>query len=119
MQVRIIDRIRSPPIQSDRFPHNITALVNTTATFECRVLTDVEPSFFWISYLNSTNTSIKTLEDKVPVLKSGQSLKEHANVFKLWPTDPDKPHILRLTNITHQHEGYKLVLSDDRKFGFY
>lgn len=40
--------------------HNITVLVNSTATLECRTISDLEPHIEWIKFhiVDSTNPNI-------------------------------------------------------------
>ncbi|CAD7003841.1 fibroblast growth factor receptor homolog 1 [Ceratitis capitata] len=106
-KLSIMDRLRSRPIHSDKFPQNQTVLTNSSAYFECRVMSDLEPHIFWIKY-NHPNESIEKLERLYSNKANGNSSAHipTAEDFIKLPGDPDKPNILRLQNVTHGDEGW-------------
>ncbi|KAI9588083.1 fibroblast growth factor receptor homolog 1 [Glossina fuscipes] len=106
-KVTIRDRLRSPPIISDKFPQNQTVLVHNSTYLECRVVSDLEPSIKWFRYAHQ-NVPIKQLEqvalklvNKIP--PDNSSLLN--NVIAL-TADPDRPNILNFTNVTHREAGW-------------
>ncbi|XP_058128873.1 fibroblast growth factor receptor homolog 1-like [Anopheles ziemanni] len=70
-------------------PKNVTALVNSTATFRCPVLSDLAPHFEWVRYQI-------VYKENVPVPQNVTNLK----------TDPDNPEVLTLENVTHADAGW-------------
>uniref|UniRef100_A0A1A9X2U1 receptor protein-tyrosine kinase n=1 Tax=Glossina brevipalpis TaxID=37001 RepID=A0A1A9X2U1_9MUSC len=106
-KVTIRDRLRSPPIISDKFPQNQTVLVHNSTYLECRVVSDLEPSIKWFRYVHQ-NVPIKQLEQVALKLvnkspSNNSSLLD--NVITL-TADPDRPNILNFTNVTHREEGW-------------
>uniref|UniRef100_A0A1A9WVI3 Ig-like domain-containing protein n=1 Tax=Glossina brevipalpis TaxID=37001 RepID=A0A1A9WVI3_9MUSC len=104
-KVTIRDRLRSPPIISDKFPQNQTVLAHNSTYLECRVVSDLEPSIKWFRYVNQ-NVPIKQLEQVALKLvnkspPNNSSLLE--NVITL-TAEPDRPNILNFTNVTHREE---------------
>lgn len=105
-KLTIMDRLRSRPIHSDKFPQNQTVLTNSSAYFECRIVSDLEPHIFWIKY-KQQNESIENLERLFT--KANTNTNTHqpsAEDFIKLNGDPDEPNILRLKNVTHADEGW-------------
>lgn len=55
-----IDRFPARPYIKEGFLHNVTVLVNSTATLECRTISDLEPHIEWIKFhiVDNTNPNI-------------------------------------------------------------
>uniref|UniRef100_A0AAG5CXG3 receptor protein-tyrosine kinase n=1 Tax=Anopheles atroparvus TaxID=41427 RepID=A0AAG5CXG3_ANOAO len=70
-------------------PKNVTALVNSTATFRCPVLSDLAPHFEWVK--------LRIID------KENVSLPKNVTKLKI---DPDNPEVLTLENVTHADEGW-------------
>ncbi|XP_017472680.1 PREDICTED: fibroblast growth factor receptor homolog 1-like [Rhagoletis zephyria] len=105
-KLTIMDRLRSRPIHSDKFPQNQTVLTNSSAYFECRVVSDLEPHIFWVKY-NTPNESIDKLERMFANANANaNSYQPSAKDFIKLSGEPDKPNVLRLENVTHADEGW-------------
>ncbi|XP_011193707.1 fibroblast growth factor receptor homolog 1 [Zeugodacus cucurbitae] len=105
-KLTIMDRLRSRPIHSDKFPQNQTVLTNSSAYFECRVVSDLEPHIFWIKY-KQKNESIENLERLFTKANTNTNgYQPTAEDFIKLNGDPDRPNILRLLNVTHADEGW-------------
>ncbi|XP_067643570.1 fibroblast growth factor receptor homolog 1 [Eurosta solidaginis] len=113
-KLTIMDRLRSRPIHSDKFPQNQTVLNNSSAYFECRVVSDLEPHIYWIKY-KSANMSIDRLERLVSSANANTNSDQHTtkDYIKLMG-DPDKPNVLRLENVTHADEGWYTCVAANR-----
>ncbi|XP_054732284.1 fibroblast growth factor receptor homolog 1 [Anastrepha obliqua] len=103
-KLTIMDRLRSRPIHSDKFPQNQTVLTNSSAYFECRVVSDLEPHIFWVRY-NRANESIDKLE-RMFANSNVNAYQPSAKDFIKLSGEPDKPNVLRLENVTHADEGW-------------
>nr|XP_029716532.1 fibroblast growth factor receptor homolog 1-like isoform X1 [Aedes albopictus] len=88
-QLEVKDRFPARPYIKEGFMHNITVLVNSTATLECRTISDLEPHIEWIKFhiVDSTNPNIPE------------------NITKL-ERDADNPEVLTLENVTYADEGW-------------
>lgn len=63
-----LDRFPSAPIISEGYPKNMTVLENTTATFECQVLSDLGAHIEWAKFQSSgTVTAIPKNVSKLEV----------------------------------------------------
>ncbi|XP_073838880.1 breathless [Musca autumnalis] len=131
IKITIFDRLRSRPIISDKFPQNQTVLANSSATLECRVVSDLEPYIVWLKY-SKKNESIEELEkiaQNYAAKKIAQNFAANQNENETGDTvlpdrdpdkqnilnfgnvvvldrDPDKPNILSFGNVTHDDEGW-------------
>ncbi|KAL1461147.1 hypothetical protein WDU94_013076 [Cyamophila willieti] len=64
--VDIFERLASKPYFKDGYPRNVTALVNSTARFECPTLSDLEPHLQWFK---GTNVSVADITNNETLLK--------------------------------------------------
>ncbi|XP_053698592.1 fibroblast growth factor receptor homolog 1-like [Sabethes cyaneus] len=88
-KLEVKDRFPARPYIKEGFLHNTTVLVNSSATFECRTISDLEPHIEWIKFhiVNMANPEIPE------------------NITKL-ERDSDNPEVLTLENVTHADEGW-------------
>ncbi|XP_061396241.1 fibroblast growth factor receptor homolog 2 [Musca vetustissima] len=111
-KITIFDRLRTRPIISDKFPQNQTVLVNSSATLECRVVSDLEPFIFWLKFAKK-NESIEELEKIAQNFDVRQSTKKSSDIIVL-NRGADEPNILTFPNVTHDDEGwYSCVAASD------
>ncbi|XP_050334884.1 fibroblast growth factor receptor homolog 1 [Bactrocera neohumeralis] len=105
-KLTIMDRLRSRPIHSDKFPQNQTVLTNSSTHFECRIVSDLEPHIYWIKYKHN-NERIENLERIFNKANTNTNVHQPSSEdFIKLQGDPDRPNILRLTNVTHADEGW-------------
>ncbi|XP_055585021.1 fibroblast growth factor receptor homolog 1-like [Uranotaenia lowii] len=88
-KLEVKDRFPARPYIKEGSLTNITVLVNSTATFECRTISDLEPHIEWIKF-HITDT----MQPEIP-----------ENITKL-ERDFDNPEILTIENVTHVDEGW-------------
>ncbi|XP_005177245.1 fibroblast growth factor receptor homolog 1 [Musca domestica] len=103
-KITIIDRLRSSPIISDKFPQNQTALVYSSTTLECRVVSDLEPFIYWLKYVKK-NESIEYLEKIAQNFDVHQSTNKTNDIIVL-NLGQDKSNILNFSRVTHDDEGW-------------
>ncbi|GFT96761.1 fibroblast growth factor receptor 4 [Nephila pilipes] len=92
--LEVIERLINRPIMIENYPGNQTVFVGDTVIFECKFVSDLHPSVYWIRYYESNSTS----ESKNPVhmikyMKSND------------PTYTD-PTFLILHNVTLEDAGW-------------
>lgn len=59
------DRFPAKPILKEGYPKNVTALANSTVTFECPVLTDLAVWVQWAKYHAYNETDNKIIRNEV------------------------------------------------------
>ncbi|XP_030372496.1 fibroblast growth factor receptor homolog 2 [Scaptodrosophila lebanonensis] len=98
--VAVNNRLRHPPIISDKYPQNQTVLVNTTVIMECRVLSDLEPKIGWIRLLRGNRF---VPHDQI----------NDTSVRRIVFNATDVPHKLILKNVTHAQAGWYVCLASN------
>lgn len=88
-KVEVIERMNHRPIIT-KMPENTTVVVGREAHFSCVILSDLHPSLFWV------RGNFSVCGENCPRVQSG-------DYSESGPTDPES---LRLTNVTHEDEGY-------------
>lgn len=82
----VIERLNHKPIITES-PGNTTVVVGEEAVFTCKILSDLHPNLFWVKgNYSQGETAYKRVQ-------SGDDGTED-------------PEVLRLTNVTHEDEGY-------------
>ncbi|KAG6443584.1 hypothetical protein O3G_MSEX002920 [Manduca sexta] len=102
VELNIQERYPSKPYIKEGYPHNVTAVVNTTVKFSCPPLSDLEPYLYWI---RPVNISVKEVEggptdNPIP---QGDTIESD-------DTD-DKPEQLTIYNVTKEDEGWYMCVA--------
>ncbi|XP_055371143.1 fibroblast growth factor receptor homolog 1-like isoform X2 [Condylostylus longicornis] len=114
-KVQIQDRVRSGPMIAPNSPVNVTALENSTVTFNCPIMfPDLAVHIDWLHHIpnNESSDSISNLQEMAQRFVKEISQFRHGNTKKnfsqirLLKVDPDKPETLIITNVTHEDEGW-------------
>ncbi len=72
---KCLDRFPSRPVLKEGYPKNITALENSTVTFDCPIISDLEPHIMWAKFRASNGSSkIPNNVHKFPVKFSKLSM---------------------------------------------
>ncbi|XP_072177345.1 fibroblast growth factor receptor-like isoform X2 [Diadema setosum] len=96
--VNVRERLAVKPIMTQM--KNMTAVVGSTATFECRVVSDLTPHFVWLRYYHEDNqTHIKDIDDHIKILE----LHSDKNM--------EEVNQLKLYNVTHADEGKYICMT--------
>ncbi|XP_011874202.1 PREDICTED: fibroblast growth factor receptor homolog 1-like isoform X2 [Vollenhovia emeryi] len=95
--VDIIERYPHKPYINVDFPKNVTALVNSTATFRCPILSDLEPYIQWVKIAEYPGDQ----EDipKGTLLQAGM--------------EAENPEELKLYNVTEKDEGWYTCIAQN------
>ncbi|XP_063221678.1 fibroblast growth factor receptor 3-like isoform X2 [Bacillus rossius redtenbacheri] len=93
-KVDIIERFPSKPYIRDGYPHNVTAVVNSTVELECPPISDLEPYMQWFKVTYRLTGEYERVEDmtNVTLIQSGG--------------DDLHPEVLMLYNVTYEDEGW-------------
>ncbi|XP_034948257.1 fibroblast growth factor receptor homolog 1 isoform X2 [Chelonus insularis] len=95
-KVDIIERFPHKPYINEGFPKNITALINSTVSFRCPIVSDLEPYIEWMKvdkYLDNQEDS-----PKGEVIQRGEA---------------DNPEVLTLYNVTEKDEGWYTCITQN------
>ncbi|GIY61965.1 fibroblast growth factor receptor 3 [Caerostris extrusa] len=92
--VEVVERVPHRPIMLENYPGNQTVFVGETVAFECRFISDLHPSIYWLRYLDVNDTSDS--EYFVPKVKYVES------------NDPNNtdPTFLVLRNVSFEDSGW-------------
>ncbi|XP_073993854.1 fibroblast growth factor receptor homolog 1-like isoform X2 [Rhodnius prolixus] len=82
------ERFPHKPYIREGFPHNRTALVNSTVVLECQLYSDLEPHIQWLKVHTFSNSEVDP--------PNGTQLKVNAA----------NPEVLTLSNVTYDDEGW-------------
>ncbi|KAL6423756.1 hypothetical protein ACFW04_010317 [Cataglyphis niger] len=96
-KVDIIERFPHKPYINEDFPKNVTALVNSTATFRCPIVSDLEPYIKWVKvaeYPGDQEDSPKGI-----LLQAGM--------------ETENPEELKLYNVTEKDEGWYTCIAQN------
>ncbi|XP_029669141.1 fibroblast growth factor receptor homolog 1-like isoform X2 [Formica exsecta] len=96
-KVDIIERFPHKPYINEDFPKNVTALVNSTATFRCPIVSDLEPYIKWVKVAEYPGDQ----EDspKGTPLQAGM--------------ETENPEELKLYNVTEKDEGWYTCIAQN------
>ncbi|GLG99086.1 Fibroblast growth factor receptor homolog 1 [Gryllus bimaculatus] len=92
--VAVVERLPHKPYMTEGYPLNQTVELNSTATFECKILSDEEPYIQWV----------KT--GYTPIVVDENDTVINGTVVKQSGVDNPTPEILRLHNVTYEDEGW-------------
>lgn len=92
-KIEIQERFPHKPYIKDGYPHNVTALVNTSAVFECPIMSDLEPYLQWLRVSYDVGEGEDNTPNGTIVQQTGDS--EYLN-----------PEVFEIHNVTHEHEGW-------------
>ncbi|XP_043269981.1 fibroblast growth factor receptor homolog 1-like isoform X2 [Venturia canescens] len=88
-KVDVIERFPHKPYINEGFPKNVTALINTTVTFRCPIISDLEPYMQWVK--------VAEYPDDAEGPPNGTLLQAGAAA---------NPEVLTLYNVTEKDEGW-------------
>uniref|UniRef100_T1IIY4 Fibroblast growth factor receptor n=1 Tax=Strigamia maritima TaxID=126957 RepID=T1IIY4_STRMM len=91
--VDVIERLPHAPIFQDGHPHNLTVRLGENATFECRVLSDLQPRHKWFKHYEVNGSSVDEKGRPYTTPNTGAD-----------PSNRDS-RLLHFTNVTFENAG--------------
>ncbi|XP_043682538.1 fibroblast growth factor receptor homolog 1-like isoform X2 [Vespula pensylvanica] len=95
-KVDIIERFPHKPYINEDFPKNVTALVNSSVTFKCPIVSDLEPYIQWVKVAEYPGDQEDT--PKGTLLQAGIA---------------ENPEVLKLYNVTEKDEGWYTCIAQN------
>ncbi|XP_034235544.1 fibroblast growth factor receptor homolog 1-like isoform X2 [Thrips palmi] len=93
----VIERFRHKPYVKEGFPRNATALVGASASFECPLYADLSAFYQWFRL---------SPEDGAASAGGRGDEPPNGTLIQSGDDGADDPEVLRLTNVTHEDEGF-------------
>ncbi|CAL7937732.1 unnamed protein product [Xylocopa violacea] len=95
-KVEIVERFPHKPYINVDFPKNVTAVVNSTVTFKCPIVSDLEPYMEWVKVVE-----YPVGQEKAPkgILLQGEGA--------------ENPEVLQLYNVTMKDEGWYTCIAQN------
>ncbi|PSN31292.1 hypothetical protein C0J52_27018 [Blattella germanica] len=92
-KVEIIERYPHKPYVKEGYPHNVTAIVNSTVSFECCTFSDLEPHIEWVKMTHMPLENVKPQDGNFTIIQQ--------------PSIPtNTPEVLVLNNVSYEDEGW-------------
>ncbi|XP_077276688.1 fibroblast growth factor receptor homolog 1 isoform X2 [Temnothorax americanus] len=99
-KVDIIERFPHKPYINEDYPKNVTALVNSTATFRCPIVSDLEPYIEWYKVAEYPGDQEDSPKAKGTLIQAGNKGAEN-------------PEELNLYNVTEKDEGWYTCIAQN------
>ncbi|XP_033299941.1 fibroblast growth factor receptor homolog 1-like isoform X2 [Bombus bifarius] len=95
-KVEIVERFPHKPYINVDFPKNVTAAVNSTVTFKCPIVSDLEPYIQWLK-----------------VVEYPGDQENSPTGILLQAEGADNPEVLKLYNVTQKDEGWYTCIAQN------
>ncbi|XP_012153433.1 fibroblast growth factor receptor homolog 1 isoform X2 [Megachile rotundata] len=95
-KVDIVERFPHKPYINEDFPKNVTAVVNSTVTFKCPIVSDLEPYIQWLK-----------------VVEYPGDQENSPNGILLQAEGTENPEVLKLYNVTEKDEGWYTCIAQN------
>ncbi|XP_061941417.1 fibroblast growth factor receptor homolog 1 isoform X2 [Apis cerana] len=95
-KVEIVERFPHKPYINVDFPKNVTAVVNSTVTFKCPIVSDLEPYIQWLK-----------------VVEYPGDQENSPTGILLQAEGAENPEVLKLYNVTEKDEGWYTCIAQN------